>query len=161
MFNVIRSSISLSIRTHSRALRHDLSRSTNYHRDQMVEDTANILATMVKARRTIFNTNLLSEQVECLSVKSRFVIEFELGARNVCFTKCKSIPTPTRVTMGGQNKETFVGFLFLFPVIPSIYHPLCHHRRIHPLFQDVRPTRRRVRKRSALLEMCSPKLSIS
>lgn len=127
MFSLIRSSISLSIRAHSRALVHDLSRSVHHHQDQMVEDTANILASMVKARRTIFNTNLLSQEVRCSLVERRFVIEFKLDARNVRFTKCKSIPTPARVTMGGPSKGTLAGFLSLLPVIRPLYHPLYYH----------------------------------
>ena len=113
MLEVSRSSTSLSIRMHSRALGNDLFQSDGHHQNQLIDDTANILATMVQARRSIFNASLLTRQVGKCPVKSSTVIEFQLDTGNVRLTECKSISPSSRVTKDGQRKGTVVSLLFL------------------------------------------------
>lgn len=48
----------------NRALRQGLSKSTSYENKQMLNDTADILASMVKARRRMHESNSSSRQVK-------------------------------------------------------------------------------------------------
>jgi hypothetical protein len=66
---------------------------TRHEQDQLIDDTADILATMVKSRRAVQEPTVLTPQVNTYKRKLRFLFELNLAHSNVYFTKYQSITT--------------------------------------------------------------------
>ena len=65
---------------------------TRHEQDQLIDDTADILATMVKSRRSVQEPNLSTPQV-ILNTQEIYLFELNLAHSNVYFTKYQSITT--------------------------------------------------------------------
>lgn len=78
---------------------------TRCEQNQLINDTADILATMVKSRRTTQEPTLFNPQVKSRDSINKKPFRLNLVCANVSFTEYKSISTSTGVNILIRKKE--------------------------------------------------------